>query len=283
MNTTGGVPAKTSRHIPKRPAMPAFIGRTGERSIAWAKSTAHFFALFWSVLLLATRKYAWPRTTRNVFMRQILFTGVEAMKFVSLVAVITGLTVVIQAQIWLGKTGQSQMLGTILVIVVVRELAPLLVNFILIGRSGAAIATELANMKVLGEIHVLESQGIDPLLYLIIPRVLAFALCIFCLTVWFIVVSFGGAYLYGILAGVGAGAPNLFISNVLKAVHLPDVFSLLAKTFLPGMFTAVICAAEGISVGEAITEVPQAATRAVVGSIGALFIISAIISVLSYA
>jgi phospholipid/cholesterol/gamma-HCH transport system permease protein len=216
-------------------------------------------------------------------MRQVLFTGVEALKFVSLVAIITGLTVVIQAQIWLGKTGQSQMLGSILVIVVVRELAPLLVNFIVIGRSGTAMATELANMKVLGEIHVLECQGVDPLLYLVVPRVFAMAVSVFGLTIWFIVLSFGGAYIYGILAGVGADAPNLFITNVLKAVSLPDVFSLLAKTILPGMFTAIICSVEGISVEGAITEVPQAATRAVVRSIAALFILSAIISILSYA
>lgn len=262
--------------------MTTFIGKIGANALEKARATTHLFALLWSVLFLSARRGAWPRTIRNVFSRQILFTGVEALKFVSLVAVITGLSVVIQAQIWLGKTGQSQMLGTILVIVIVRELAPLLVNFIVIGRSGTAIATELGNMKVLGEIHLLECQGIDPLLYLIIPRALAMSLCVFCLTIWFIVVSFGGGYLYGILAGVGTGAPNMFIMNIFKAVHLPDVFSLLAKTFLPGMFTAIICAAEGISVSGAITEVPQAATRAVVRSIAMLFILSAIISVLTY-
>lgn len=262
--------------------MTTFTGKIGGGALAKARTTVRLFALLWSVLVLATRKAARPRTTRNVFSRQILFTGVEALKFVSLVAIITGLSVVIQAQIWLGKTGQSQMLGTILVIVIVRELAPLLVNFIIIGRSGTAIATELGNMKVLGEIHLLECQGIDPLLYLVIPRALAMALCVFCLTIWFIVVSFGGGYLYGILAGVGAGAPNMFIMNIFKAVHLPDVFSLLAKTFLPGLITAIICATEGISVSGAITEVPQAATRAVVRSIAALFILSAIVSILSY-
>lgn len=262
--------------------MITFIGKIGEIFIASTRSTAHLFALLWSVILLASKKSTWTRTTRDVFMRQILFTGVEALKFVSLVAVITGLSVVIQAQIWLGKTGQSQMLGTILVTVIVRELAPLLVNFIIIGRSGTAIAVEIANMKVLGEIHLLESQGIDPLLYLIIPRALAMSICVFCLTVWFIVISFGGSYLYGILAGVGAGAPNLFITSILRAVHFPDVISLLTKTFVPGIFTAIICASEGISVGEAITEVPQAATRAVVRSIAALFIISVIVSILTY-
>jgi phospholipid/cholesterol/gamma-HCH transport system permease protein len=262
--------------------MTTFIGKIGENVIIKARATSHFFALFWGVILLACKRSSWPRTTRDVFMRQILFTGVEALKFVSLVAIITGLSVVIQAQIWLGKTGQSQMLGTILVTVIVRELAPLLVNFIIIGRSGTAIAVELANMKVLGEIHLLESQGMDPLLYLIIPRAIAMSVCVFCLTIWFIFVSFGGGYLYGILAEVGAGAPNLFIMNILRAIHLPDVISLLTKTLLPGLFTAIICASEGISVGEAITEVPQAATRAVVRSIAVLFIVSVIVSILTY-
>lgn len=259
------------------------VGRIGEGALARAQATCRLFALAWGVLLLSFRRTTWPRTTRNVFARQVLFTGVEALRFVSLVAVITGLSVVVQAQIWLGKTGQSQMLGSILVVVIVRELAPLLVNFIIISRSGTAIATELANMKVMGEIHLLECLGIDPLLYLVAPRVLAMAVAVFCLTIWFIVVSFGGGYLYGILAGVGAGAPNMFIMNVFKAMHLPDFFSLIAKTLLPGFTTAVICAMEGVGVGGAITEVPQAATRAVVRSIAALFILSAVISILSYA
>lgn len=263
--------------------MTTVIGKIGEKTLSRMHSTMHLFAVLWTILLLATRKTTWTRTIRNVFSRQILFTGVEALKFVSLVAVMTGLSVVIQAQIWLGKTGQSQMLGTILVIVIVREVAPLLVNFIVIGRSGTAVAVEMANMKVMGEIHLLETQGIDPLIYLLVPRVLAMSICVFCLTVWFIVISFSSGYLFGILAGVGAIAPDLFLTSVFRAVHLPDVFSLLTKTFLPGLFTAVICATEGIGVSGAITEVPQAATRAVVGSIAALFLVSAIISILTYA
>jgi len=260
-----------------------FSGTIGQHAITRIRATAHLFAVLGSILVQAMELRHWPRTTRAVFARQILFTGVEALRFVSLVAFLTGISVVVQAQVWLGKAGQSAMLGSVLITVILREVAPLLVNFIVIGRSGTAIAVELANMKVLGEIHLLESQGIDPLLYLILPRALAMSVCVFCLTILFILVSFGGGYLYGILAGVGAGAPNLFIANVLRAVHLPDVISLLTKTFIPGFFTAIICAAEVISVGTAITEVPQAATRGVVNSIAALFIVSVIISILTYA
>jgi phospholipid/cholesterol/gamma-HCH transport system permease protein len=258
------------------------IGHIGQNTLAQWRATTRVFAVAWAVLRLAAQPRYWPRTVRAVFARQILFTGVEALKFVSLVALITGVSVVVQAQLWLGKTGQSALLGPILVMVIIREVAPLLVNFIVIGRSGNAIATELAGMKVNGEIRVLEAQGLDPLVYLALPRVLGMAISVFCLTIAFIVVSFASGYVCGLLVGVGGNDPRLFVDSILKNVRLPDVFNLLAKTLIPGMLTSIICILEGLSVQRAITEVPQAATRAVVRSIAALFIVSVIVSILSY-
>ena len=259
-----------------------FSGTIGQHTITRMRETAHLFAVLGSILAQATRTRNWPRTTRAVFARQVLFTGVEALRFVSLVAFLTGISVVVQAQVWLGKAGQSEMLGSVLIAVILREVAPLLVNFIVIGRSGTAIAVELANMKVFGEIKVLEAQGLDTLLYLAIPRALAFALSIFCLTIWFTIVAFVSGYAFGILFGVSATDPLVFMNTILKGLHPADVYNLLAKTLVPGLFTAGICIMEGLSVRYSITEVPQAATRAVVRSIAALFIISAIVSVLTY-
>jgi phospholipid/cholesterol/gamma-HCH transport system permease protein len=258
------------------------LGQIGQRTLTRGWLTIRLFAVIWAVLRLAARPRYWPRTVRAVFARQILFTGVEALNFVALVAFITGISVVVQAQLWLGKTGQTALLGPILVMVIIREVAPLLVNFIVIGRSGNAIATELASMKVNGEIRVLEAQGLDTLAYLAVPRVLGMAISVFCLTIAFIAVSFASGYFCGILTGVGVQDPRLFIDSILKDVHLTDVFNLLAKTLIGGVMTSVICILEGLSVQRAITEVPQAATRAVVRSIAALFIVSAIVSIISY-
>ncbi len=260
----------------------SFLGYIGQNTLAQGRATGRVFAVAWTVLRLAAQPRYWPRTVRAVFARQILFTGVEALKFVSLVAFITGISVVVQAQLWLGTTGQTDLLGRILVMVIIREVAPLLVNFIVIGRSGNAIATELASMKVNGEIRILEAQGLDTLVYLAVPRVLGMAVSVFCLTIAFIAVSFASGYFCGVLMGVGAAEPRMFIDSILKDVHLPDVFNLLAKTLIPGILTSVICILEGLSVQRAITEVPQAATRAVVRSIAALFIVSVIVSILSY-
>ena len=244
--------------------------------------STHLFAVLGSIIGQATRPRHWPRTTRAVFARQILFTGVEAMPFVSMVAFLTGISVVVQAQVWLSKAGQSGLLGGVLVAVIIREVAPLLVNFIVIGRSGAAIAVEMANMKVFGEIKVMEAQGLDALLYLAIPRALGTAVSVFCLTIWFIIVSFFSGYAFGILFGVGATDPLIFLNTVLRGLHPADIYNLLAKTLVPGLFTSGICIMEGLSVRNSITEVPQAATRAFVHSVAALFIISAVVSLLTY-
>ena len=72
-----------------------------------------------------------------------------------------GISIVVQMQVFLAKVGESALLGPVLVMVIVREAAPLLVNFIVIGRSGPAIAAELGNMKIAGQVHVLDAQGIE--------------------------------------------------------------------------------------------------------------------------
>lgn len=260
-----------------------WLGTLGDHALRRVRSACYLAAALWTVLRLAVHRRHWPATTRAVFARQLLFTGIEALRFVALAALVTGVSVVVQTQLWLTHYGQSGLLGSVLVMVVIRELGPLLVNFIVIGRSGAAITVELANMKVMGELTVLEAQGIDTLLYLAMPRVLALALSVFSLTIAFIVVSFVSGYACGILAGVGAGDPRLFLESVLKGLRPEDVHNVLAKTLIPGMATAIISVMEGVSVGHAVTEVPQAATRAVVRSTVALFVVSAVVSLLTYA
>ncbi|MGI6088225.1 MAG: ABC transporter permease [Kiritimatiellia bacterium] len=278
---TGRVPS-SNNSVNVTITKPNFLHRIGARFNSRLAGANYLAATAGTLLWMVWQPRRWPRTTRNVFARQLLFTGVEALKFVALAALMVGISVVVQAQLWLGKAGQADLLGKILVMVIIRELGPLLVNFIIIGRSGNAIATELAGMKINGEIQVLESQGIDPLLYLAMPRALAMAVAVLCLTVWFIVISLTSGYICGILVGVGAGDPLIFLDSVLKGLRPADVFNLLFKTLLPGMTTGLICVMEGLSVKTALTEVPQAATRAVVASIGALFVISAIISVITY-
>lgn len=260
----------------------SWLGHIGASTLARGRGLVHLAAFSAAAVRLACRRDTWRRTVRNVLARQILFTGYDAVAFVSVIALMVGLSVVVQAQVWLTRMGQTELLGPILVMVIIREVGPLLANFIVIGRSGTAIATELGNMQVLGEVRVLDALGLDPFLYLVIPRVLGVALSVFCLTVVFVAVSFVSGYASALLVGANAGDPALFVNSVFRSIRPADVLNLLAKTLVPGLLTGAICCIEGCSVRVAITEVPQAASRAVVRSIATLFITSALISLVTY-
>lgn len=258
------------------------LARIGSRAAAPWRGLTYLLAVAATVVAAAVRPRYWSAPVRNVLARQILFTGYEASRFIAMIALLVGVSIVVQTQVALTKVGQTGLLGPILVMVIVREVGPLLTNFVVIGRSGTAMATEMANMKVNGEVDVLDAQGLDPFLYLVVPRALGAAISIFCLTIIFIAVSFLSGFLSGILMGANTGDPSMFVRSVFGAVTKADVLNLMIKSFVPGLLTGAICCVEGLGVKGAITEVPQAATRAVVRSTAALFITSALVSLVTY-
>ena len=226
--------------------------------------------------------HRWTRAMRDVLSRQILFTAVESVPLLGLIAFGVGFVVVTQAQVWLHQIGQTVVLGPLLVAVLIRELAPLLANFVVIGRSGTAITTELANMKVSGEVKSLDAQGLDPFAYLLLPRVAGVALSVMCLTVVFVIVALVAGFCGNSIWGEGTSDPRIFMEQVLGAVKPVDLLNVLAKTILPGWLTGTICCVEGLSVGGQMTEVPQAASRGVMRSVVSMFLISIVVSVLTY-
>ncbi|NCC52057.1 MAG: ABC transporter permease [Spartobacteria bacterium] len=258
------------------------VGQLGRGVITKWRQLRGLVALLVTVAWLALHPRYWRATVRDVLVRQVLFTGVEAVRFISLIALLVGMSIVLQAQLWLTKFGQSALLGPLLVAVIIREVGPLLTNFVVIGRSGAAIAAELGNMRVSGEVRVLDAQGLDPLPYLVLPRVVGMGISVFCLTLVFIGVSLFSGYVSGMLLGVTTVSPGMFTTSVFKAVSPSDVVNVIAKTLIPGMLTGAICCQEGLSVERSITEVPQATTRGLVRSVMALFITSALVSLLTY-
>jgi phospholipid/cholesterol/gamma-HCH transport system permease protein len=239
-------------------------------------------AVLGTTLFFSSQPRRWPQPVRNVFIRQFFLFGVESVRFILILAVLVGISVVVQLSVWTGKLGQSNKLGPILVAVVARELAPLFANFVLIVRGGSAIATELGIMKVGGEVRVMEAQGVEPLLFLVMPRVLAMAAAAFCLTVIFVFATFTSGYGFGVFFGTANIDWDVFLISVFKAVHPFDAIGLLVKCLLPALLTAVICATEGLSVQGDVTQVPLAAKRALARSLFALFATSTLVSLFTY-
>ncbi|MDZ4200323.1 MAG: ABC transporter permease, partial [Kiritimatiellia bacterium] len=164
----------------------SWIAHLGERaSHAWGEHQT-LWATAATLLRLAAQPRRWPQPVRNILARQILFTGFDALRIVSSIAILIGFAVVLQTHVALTRLGQSAWIGPILVAILVREAGPLLVNFIVIARSGTAISAELASMQVAGEVRVLDGMGLDPLPALVLPRAIGTAISVFCLTLVFL-------------------------------------------------------------------------------------------------
>lgn len=258
------------------------ISHIGERTLQRWHSVRDVAAVIWGVLGLAVRPRFWPRTVRSVTARQILFTGIEALPLILGVSLLVGISVVSQTQLWLIRFGQSAMLGPILVAILVREGGPLIVNLVVVARSGTAIASECASMRVRGEVAVLDAMGLDPMVYLVMPRVLGVALSVFGLTMVFVTGAFVSGSLFGFLIGATSGDAHRLLLSIGRALTPGVWINLLVKTFVTGSVMGAICSMEGLRAGAATTEIPIAASRAVVKSIAGLLGLSALTSVLTY-
>jgi phospholipid/cholesterol/gamma-HCH transport system permease protein len=258
------------------------IGRLGAEAWAQWDELRHATAVIGTVLFVCVQPQCWVHTVRKALVRQVLAIGVEPIWFVGAVAVFVGISVVVQLTFWTGEAGQSQLLGPLLVTVVARELGPVLINLIVIVRSGSAMTTELGVLKINGEVRALEAQGSDPFLHLLMPRVLGMAVATLCLTIVFILVAFASGYLFAAWMGMGSSDLVLFADTVSGAVQPKDVFNILAKSILPALFVSASCCIGGLGVGGSVADIPRATQRALTRSVAGLFVISAVVSLLTY-
>jgi phospholipid/cholesterol/gamma-HCH transport system permease protein len=242
----------------------------------------HAAAVIGTVLFTCVQPRYWSRDVRKLFARQIMAIGMEPLWFVGAVAVFVGISVVVQLTFWVGKAGQSQLLGPLLVAVVARELGPVLINLVVIVRNGSAMTTELGILKINGEVGALEAKGTDPFLHLVMPRVLGMTVSMFCLTTVFIFVAFASGFVFAAWTGKGSRDLFLFANTLSNAVQPKDVLNILAKSILPALFASASCCIGALGVETSYSEIPQATERALTRSVAGLFVISVVVSLLTY-
>ncbi|MCC6276421.1 MAG: ABC transporter permease [Oligoflexia bacterium] len=215
--------------------------------------------------VFTNRKNQSFRELVKVISSQIYFTGFQALPLIGMLALIAGTLVIIQASSQLSKVGGGEMLGNLLVVLIIRELGPLITALVVVARSGTAVASELGNMKVNSEIEALESMGIDPLSYIVFPRLLGGIISVVCLALYFCVVAlFGGFLVAQFLQPI---AFSYYMESLAFAISLEDVMLFLVKNVFSGIVIFVICCYQGFQVKQSFTEVPQVTTKAVVNSI----------------
>lgn len=218
--------------------------------------------------------------TRRVMVRQVYFTGVQAFGIVSAVALVIGVVLVVEVMTLARDAAAQGLLGNLMVWVVFRELAPLLTMLLVIARSGTAISSEIATMKLVGEIRELEFMGVDPIHYLVIPRLLGMSLSLVCLNFYFSMVSIVGGVTLG-WAMMDASWTGL-MGDVFEALKPVGILFTAAKSIFAGVVVGAICCYRGLQVQQSPTEIPRETARAVVQSLTASFAVSGVISAVFY-
>jgi phospholipid/cholesterol/gamma-HCH transport system permease protein len=224
----------------------------------------------------ATARVLWLRTLRN----QIYFTAVQAFPFLGVIALMIGMVVIVQAYAQGVEVGFGDVLGRILASVVVRELGPVLTAVIVIGRSGTAIAAELATNAVLGETDAMEVAGVDPLQYLVLPRVIGASISAAMLTVFFNAVTLTAAAITAQM--LKQTVLSDFRESLRLALSVDDIWLMLIKGAVFGAGIATLCAFSGLLGGRKPTDIPRSVTRGVVLSLLFVFSVSALFSLALY-
>lgn len=221
-----------------------------------------------------------PRTIRwNETMRAAEEVGVNALPIVAMLSFLVGIIMAFQAAVPLRQFGAEIFVANMIGLSVLREMGPLMTAIILAGRSGSAFAAEIGTMKVREEIDALKTMGLEPVRFLVVPRVIAAVVMTPVLTVF--------ADLLGVMGGsvvmLSLGFPLVtFFNQLQSAVSYGSLVGGLVKALAFGILIAAIGCLRGLQTQTGASAVGLSTTHAVVSGIVLIVITDGIFSVIYY-
>jgi phospholipid/cholesterol/gamma-HCH transport system permease protein len=204
--------------------------------------------------------------------RELAGAGIRLLPMLLFMSGALGVAVIGQVVSWSGRVGADAILGKILVVAVIRELGPMVTAMLVLMRAGTRNAIDLATTRALGEVEALEALGIDPIYYLVVPRVVGMALGAFALTIYFILGTLGFGYLFAFLNGIPL-RPGEFAAQIADALSSLDFVILTIKSCLFGTVIGVITCYQGLAQPLRLEEVSRASVKAVIQSVVACVLV----------
>lgn len=259
-----------------RSAYRAYSNYVGSRLISLIEDIHGMSSLLLITLGVAVTKFNTARTVIHPLIRaQMTRAGYRLLPMVGFLAFALGMVVIGQTVMILSRFGAQNYLGTVMVTVVVRELGPILAALLVLARVGTANVVELGTARALGEVEALEALGIDPIHYLVVPRVIAIALSIFALTIYLILFALLSGYLFAFLEGVPL-LPGDYFRQLAGALLWQDFVLLALKTITFGTFIAIVTCFEGLAQPMRLEEVSNATTSAVAKCVVGVVLLDAV-------
>jgi len=262
-----------------QPALP-FLGQVGQATLDQGKALLTRVAFLGETLLaaIATLRAPW-RLRLSEVLRHLDEAGLRAFGLTILLGFLIGLILAFQSSIPMKQFGAEIFIPNLVGISLLRELGPLMAAVVLSGRTGSAYAAELGTMTVNEEIDALRIMGIDPIAWLVLPRLLAAMLV---MPVLALVMNLAGLVGMAVVMGT-LGFPPIAVVNQLQAwVHLGDLAGGLAKAATFGLAIGLVGCRAGLAAGRGPRAVGDAATSAVVGGIVAMVLLDGLFATLFY-
>ncbi|MBI9018409.1 MAG: ABC transporter permease [Phycisphaerae bacterium] len=221
------------------------------------------------------------KASRIALVDQMLRVGIRAIPIIFLVMSAIGVILPLQMFNQLDQFGQADQIATINAIAAFRELGPLMTAIVLSGFAGASIAAELATMSTSEEIEALESMALDPIRFLVVPRLVATVIMTVLLTILADVVMVASGMLTGIKLGLDS---DVFLQTTRLAVTSMGFITGLIKAFVYGLLIGLIACHLGLSVKpcQGSAGVGQATTNTVVYGIVAIISAAAVFTLIFY-
>lgn len=217
-----------------------------------------------------------PPYRPHLIMVQILQIGVNSSLVIGLIGFFTGAVLAVQGEYTLNQFGATAYTGSMVALSLIRELGPVLTALMVIGRAGSAITAELGIMKITEQIDALKSMAVDPIKYLISPRLLAGIISVPLLTILFIVIGIFGGYAVGVgLLGLSSGT---FVTQMQASVKMIDLYSGVVKAIVFGFIFGWVSTYKGVTCGFGAVGVNKATTRAVVTASVAILVVDYFLS-----
>jgi phospholipid/cholesterol/gamma-HCH transport system permease protein len=203
-----------------------------------------------------------PPYKPRLWIRQIRIIGADSLFLIILIGGFTGMVLGLQGYNTLRRFGSEGALGAVVALVLVRELGPVLAALMIAARAGSAMAAELGSMQSTEQIDALTVMAINPVQYLVSPRVLAGVISFPLLTSIFDVIGIWGGYMIGVgLMGAPSGA---YFNRIAATMTGHDVATGLYKALVFGVIVMWVCCYKGYHAERMATGVSRATTEAVV-------------------
>ena len=250
----------------------ALFGRLGRTVLGTLERTG----LGVVILLRALSWLHWVPKRFRAILTQMYVTGVQSLAVTLLFSTVAGMIISLQTGLELRRFGIEDRIGSIVALSMLREMGPLMCAIILTGRVGSSMAAEIGTMNVSEEVSALETLAIDPVRFLVMPRVVAMMLITPMLTVLASLVGIlGGAFVSWAQVGV---EPASFLASAQRAIFFRDIYWGIGKAVLFGLSISTIACAAGLTARDGAIGVGRASRDAVVTALILVIVTNYIVS-----